>query len=462
MSNRSHRCSNRNTMIHKENSMDTYFVGNQEYFKVIGKIAYKGPKSDNPLAFKFYDPKKIVRGKTMEDHLRFSVAYWHSFCADGTDPFGKATMHFPWKHDDPMQNARNKAEAAFEFITKLGAPFYAFHDVDASPDSESAAEYEKNYLEIAAYLKRLQDETGVRLLWNTSNLFSHPRYMNGAATNPDFSVLGRAALQVKTSLDVNVMLGGSGYTFWGGREGYMTLWNTDTKREEEHLGTFLRIARDYGRKIGFKGTFYIEPKPMEPSKHQYDFDAATAIAFIRKYGLENDFKCNIENNHATLAGHSFAHDLQVCVDNGMLGSVDANQGDAQNGWDTDEFPTNVYETTEAMLIILRNGGLHNGGLNFDAKRRRNSTELADLFIDNIGGMDAFALGLLTGDKILGDGKIDAMKKSRYASSTVEMGFYEKGLIDLVNWPISSQSPAKRHQRQARIAFYNLVNQYLFS
>lgn len=410
--------------------MSKVFIGNREYFKGIGKIAYEGPKSDNPLSFKFYDPKKVVAGKTMEEHLRFSVAYWHSFCADGSDPFGKATMIFPWSDKDPKQSARNKAEAAFEFFTKLGAPFYAFHDVDAIYEGESADEYVENYYEIAEIFKKLQKETNVQLLWNTSNLFSHPRYMNGAASNPEFSVVGRAALQVKTSLDINVMLDGKGYTFWGGREGYMSLWNTDTKREQEHLGTFFRMARDYGRKIGFTGTYYIEPKPMEPTKHQYDFDAATACAFIKEQGLEGDFKCNIENNHATLAGHSFAHDLQVCVDNALLGSVDANQGDPQNGWDTDEFPTNVLETTEAMLIILRNGGLGNGGLNFDAKRRRNSTDLEDLFIAHIGGMDAFALGLESADKILQDGRLDAFRKERYKSFDSGDGkAFEEGKMD---------------------------------
>lgn len=443
--------------------MKDYFVGNTEYFKGIGKIQYEGAKSDNPLAFKFYDPKKIVRGKTMEDHLRFSVAYWHSFCADGTDPFGRATQTYPWRDSNPSRNARNKAEAAFEFITKLGAPYYAFHDADVAYDGETAAEYEKYYLEIAEYLKELQKATGVKLLWNTSNLFSHPRYMNGAATNPEFNVLTRAALQVKTNLDVNVTLGGEGYTFWGGREGYMSLWNTDMKREEEHLGIFFRLARDYGRSIGFKGTFYIEPKPMEPSKHQYDFDAATAIAFIRKYDLQDDFKCNIENNHATLAGHTFAHDLQVCVDNGMLGSVDANQGDRQNGWDTDEFPSDVYETTEAMLIILRNGGLHSGGLNFDAKRRRNSTDLSDMFISHIGGMDAFALGLLAADKILSDGKIDAMKKERYSSFDSGDGAnYEKGLFTLEQLADLGRKASTPLISGKQELLNNLVNQYLFS
>lgn len=443
--------------------MSNVFIGNQEYFKGIGKIKYEGPGSDNPLAFKFYDPKKVVAGKTMEDHLRFSIAYWHSFCADGTDPFGKATMSFPWRDKDPMVAAKKKAEAAFEFFTKIGAPFYAFHDIDASPEGDSAAEYEANYLEVAALLKKLQDETGVRLLWNTSNLFSHPRYMNGAASNPDFSVVGRAALQVKTSLDVNVALGGLGYTFWGGREGYMTLWNTNTKREQDHLGTFFRMARDYGRKIGFNGTFYIEPKPMEPSKHQYDYDAATAIAFIKDQGLENDFKCNIENNHATLAGHSFAHDLQVCVDHGMLGSVDANQGDAQNGWDTDEFPTNVYETTEAMLIILKNGGLHSGGLNFDAKRRRNSTDLEDLFISHIGGMDAFALGLETADKIIQDGKLDAFKANRYKSFDSGDGkAFEEGKFSLDQLADIGKKADPKDISGKQEMLNNMVNQYLFN
>ncbi len=443
--------------------MNDYFIGSQEYFKGIGKIGYEGPGSDNPLAFKFYNPQKVVAGKTMEEHLRFSIAYWHSFCADGNDPFGDATMRFPWKDSDPMTAAKKKAEAAFEFFTKIGAPFYAFHDIDASPEGANAAEYEANYLEVATHLKQLQKETGVKLLWNTSNLFSHPRYMNGAASNPDFSVVGRAALQVKTSLDVNVMLGGLGYTFWGGREGYMTLWNTDTKREQDHLGTFFRMAVEYGRKIGFNGTFYIEPKPMEPSKHQYDYDAATAIAFIKDQGLENDFKCNIENNHATLAGHSFAHDLQVCVDHGMLGSVDANQGDAQNGWDTDEFPTNVYETTEAMLIILKNGGLHNGGLNFDAKRRRNSTDLEDLFIAHIGGMDAFALGLETADKILQDGKLDAFKANRYASFDAGEGKkFEQGKMSMETLADLGRRADPKDISGKQEMLNNLVNQYLFN
>ena len=442
--------------------MSNVFIGNTEYFKGIKKIAYEGVKSDNLLAFKFYDPKKIIAGKTMEEHLRFSVAYWHSFCADGSDPFGRGTITCPWTDSDPRQTARNKAEAAFEFFTKLGSPFYAFHDIDAAYEGESVDEYEKNYWEIAHILKELQDKTGVKLLWNTANLFSHPRYMNGAITNPEFSVVSRAAVQIKTNLDVNVFLGGLGYTFWGGREGYMTLWNTDTKREQDHLGVFLRMARDYGRSIGFTGSFYIEPKPMEPTKHQYDFDAATAIGFIKDQGLEKDFTCNIENNHATLAGHSFAHDLQVCADHNMLGSVDANQGDAQNGWDTDEFPTNVYETTEAMMVILRNGGLHSGGLNFDAKRRRNSTDLEDLFIAHIGGMDAYALGLETASRIIEDGKVDAFRDKRY--STFDSGdgkAFEEGKLSLEQLATLGKNAVDRDVSGKQEYLYNLVNQYLF-
>ncbi|NLA91837.1 MAG: xylose isomerase [Spirochaetales bacterium] len=442
--------------------MSNVFIGNQEYFKGIGKIKYEGPKSDNPLSFKFYDAKKVVAGKTMEEHLRFSVAYWHSFCADGADPFGKATLFFPWNKGTAMEAAKNKAEAAFEFFTKLGVPYYCFHDGDASPPGDSAAEYEKNYHEVAEYLKKLQDETGVKLLWNTSDLFSNPRYMNGAASNPDFPVIGKAALQVKTSLDVNMILGGLGYTFWGGREGYQTLWNTDTKREQEHIGEFFRLARDYGRGIGFKGNFYIEPKPMEPTKHQYDFDALAACSFIIQQGLEKDFSCNIESNHATLAGHSFAHDLQVCVDHGLLGSVDANQGDPQNGWDTDEFPTNVYETTEAMLIILRNGGLGKGGLNFDAKRRRNSSDLQDLFFAHIGGMDAFAIGLETAAKMLEDGKIERMRQERYASFDSGDGkLFEEGKLTLADLAEIGRKVEPKQISGQQELYYNLVNQYLF-
>ena len=443
--------------------MNNYHIGNSEYFPNIGKITYEGPESDNPLAFKFYDPDRIIAGKPMKEHLRFSIAYWHSFCANGSDPFGAPTLKFPWDTDDLLQSAKNRADAAFEFITKIGAPYYTFHDADVAPQGTSATEYVDNYHIIAEYLKELQQDTGVKLLWNTANLFSHPRYMNGAASNPDFSVVARAALQVKTSLEINVLLGGAGYTFWGGREGYMTLWNTDTKREQDHLGTFFRMARDYGRKIGFTGSFYIEPKPMEPTKHQYDYDAATAIAFIREQGLEGDFTCNIENNHATLAGHTFAHDLQVCADHGMLGSVDANQGDSQNGWDTDEFPTNVYDATQAMLIILRNGGFTTGGLNFDAKRRRNSTDPEDLFIAHIGGMDTFALGLTCAQKMIDDGEIADFVSNRYASFDTQEGqAFASGQMTLAELAHLGMSKEPEQISGKQEMLNNLINQYLFS
>jgi xylose isomerase len=439
-----------------------YFVGEQEYFKGIGKIEFEGKGSKNPLAFKYYDAKKKIAGKTMEEHLRFATAYWHSFCADGTDPFGNSTIDFPFRKADKYANAIAKADAAFEFFTKLGTPFYCFHDIDASPDHEVAAEYEKTYQKIADELLARQKASGVKLLWNTANVFSHPNYMNGAATNPDFNVVARAAVQVKNSLDVNVKLGGSNYVFWGGREGYMSLLNTDMKREQEHLARFLSMARDYGRSIGFKGTFLIEPKPMEPTKHQYDYDAATTIGFLKEFGVDKDFKCNIEANHATLAGHTFSHDLQVCADHGMLGSVDANQGDSINGWDTDEFPTNVYETTQAMLVVLRNGGLGNGGLNFDAKRRRNSTDLEDLFISHIGGMDSFALGLEVAQKILDDGMFDSFVKERYASFDNGDGKkFEDGKLTLAELADIGRT-VKIEKRSGKQEYLNnLLNSYLF-
>ena len=439
-----------------------YFVGEQEYFKGIGKIEFEGKGSKNPLAFKYYDAKKKIAGKTMEEHLRFATAYWHSFCADGTDPFGNSTIDFPFRKADKYANAIAKADAAFEFFTKLGTPFYCFHDIDASPDYEAVSEYEKTYHKIADELLVRQKASGIKLLWNTANVFSHPNYMNGAATNPDFNVVARAAVQVKNSLDVNVKLGGANYVFWGGREGYMSLLNTDMKREQEHLARFLTMARDYGRSIGFKGPFLIEPKPMEPTKHQYDYDAATTIGFLKNWGLEHDFKCNIEANHATLAGHTFSHDLQVCADHGMLGSVDANQGDSINGWDTDEFPTNIYETTQAMLVILRNGGLGNGGLNFDAKRRRNSTDLEDLFIAHIGGMDSFALGLEVAGKILEDGVIDSFVKERYSSFDQGEGKkFEDGKLGLAELAELGRS-AKIEKKSGKQEYLNnLLNSYLF-
>lgn len=386
------------------------------YFKGIGKIEYEGRTSKNPLAFRYYNARQKVGKKTMEEHLRFAVAYWHSFGGTGVDPFGAPTKNFPWlSAKDPVQRGYDKMDAAFEFITKIGIPFYCFHDYDLVDEGATLKESETRLNKLVDYAGTKQKETGIKLLWGTANLFSHPRYMNGAATNPDFRVVCHAAAQVKNAIDATVELGGANYVFWGGREGYLSLLNTDMKREQEHLARFLHMARDYGRKNGFKGTFLIEPKPMEPSKHQYDFDAATVIAFLREFDLMGDFKLNVEVNHATLAHHTFQHELQVAANAGLLGSMDANRGDYQNGWDTDQFPNNVYELTEAMLVVLEAGGFKTGGINFDAKTRRNSTDLEDLFHAHIGGMDAFARALIAAHEILNDGEYKAIRKKRYAS-----------------------------------------------
>jgi len=413
--------------------MAEYYTGKKEYFPKITKIKFEGPKSDNPLAFKYYDPDKKIGKKKMRDHLRFAVAYWHSFCADGTDPFGAATHVHPWIADakNPMEAAEHKMDAAFEFFTKLGADLYCFHDRDMAPEGESPAESEKNLFALVEKAKKLQKATGVKLLWGTANLFNHPRFMNGAATNPEFGVVALAAAQVKAAIDATIELGGQGYTFWGGREGYMSLINTDLKKEKDHMAQFLTMARDYGRKQGFKGAFYIEPKPMEPTKHQYDFDTETVIGFLRHYGLDKDFRLNIEANHAELAGHDFAHELETAASAGLFGSVDANRGDTQNGWDTDQFPMDYAETAKAMYTILKAGGFTTGGLNFDAKIRRNSVDLEDLFIAHIGGMDAFAVGLIVAQKIIDAGKIPAFVKKRYASfSTGDGAKFEKGQLTL--------------------------------
>lgn len=405
--------------------------GNKEYFKGIGQIKFEGQESRNPLAFKWYDETRVVAGKTMKDHLRFAVAYWHTFCGTGGDPFGPGTQIFPWDAPaDVMDAAKARMDAAFEFITKMNIPYYCFHDTDVVGDG-TVFEIEKRLEKMVDYAKQKQAASGVKLLWGTANVFSAPRYMNGASTNPDFAALANAAVQVKNAIDATIALGGTGYVFWGGREGYMSLHNTDTKRELAHLGQFLRTARDYGRKAGFTGTFFIEPKPMEPTKHQYDFDAQTVIGFLRANGLENDFKLNVEVNHATLAGHTFAHDLRMAADAGMLGSIDANKGDYQNGWDTDEFPTSIYEITEAMLEILPAGGFKHGGINFDAKTRRNSTDLEDIFIAHIGGMDVFARSLVIADKILNNSDYLKMRKNRYASYDSGKGAeFEAGKLSL--------------------------------
>lgn len=409
-----------------------YLAGNKEFFPDIKKIKYEGAESKNPLAYKYYDENRKVGGKTMKEHLRFAVAYWHSFCNTIPDPFGPGTRYLPWEvKEDAIDRAKDKMDAAFEFITKLGVPYYCFHDIDLVDEAPTIPETEKRFQTIIDYAKEKQKASGVKLLWGTANAFSNPRYMNGASTNPDFNVLTYAATQVKNAIDATIALGGENYVFWGGREGYMSLLNTDMKREQDHLGRFLTMARDYGRKQGFKGTFLIEPKPMEPTKHQYDYDSATVIGFLRKYGLDKDFKINVETNHATLAGHACAHELQVAANEGMLGSMDANKGDYQNGWDTDEFPTNIQEVTEQMMIILEAGGFTTGGLNFDAHLRRNSTDLDDLFIGHINGMDTFARALLIAHDLLENSDIRKIKKERYASyDSGEGQKFEKGELTL--------------------------------
>jgi xylose isomerase len=393
-----------------------YLVGNKEYFPGIGKIKFEGKDSKNPLAFRFYDENKMIFGKSLKDHLRFSMAYWHTLCGTGGDPFGPGTKNFPWDDGkDVLTRAKGKMDAAFEFMTKIGIPFYCFHDYDLVEEADNIPESEKRLHAMVEFAKAIQKASGVRLLWGTANVFSNARFMNGAATNPDFNVIPWAATQVKNAIDATIELGGQNYVFWGGREGYMSLLNTNMKREVEHLARFLSMARDYGRKQGFKGTFLIEPKPMEPTKHQYDFDSATVIGFLRHYGLDKDFKLNIEVNHATLAGHTFQHDLQVAADASLLGSIDANRGDYQNGWDTDQFPINLYELVEAMLVILPAGGFTNGGINFDAKTRRNSTDLEDIFIAHISGMDMFARALMIAHDILEKSDYSKLRKERYAS-----------------------------------------------
>jgi xylose isomerase len=434
-----------------------------QFFKGIRKIKFEGRKSDNPLAFKWYDENKVVAGKTMKEHLRFAVSYWHTFCGTGGDPFGPGTKNFPWdKKRDILGRAHDKMDAAFEFITKLGVPYYCFHDIDLVDEGSSLAEYESNLSKIVDYAAGKQAETGVKLLWGTANVFSNPRYMNGASTNPDFAVVARAGTQVKNSIDATIKLGGEGYVFWGGREGYMTLLNTDMKRELDHMGRFLTMARDYARKQGFKGKFYIEPKPCEPSKHQYDYDAATVIGFLKEHGLENDFQLNLEVNHATLAGHTFQHELQIAADNNMLGSIDANRGDYQNGWDTDQFPVNVFELVESMLVILEAGGFSTGGINFDAKTRRNSTDLEDIFIAHVGGMDAFARSLVVADAILTKSPYKKIRTDRYASFDTGKGNdYENGkltLEDLRNFAIENGEPATKSGKQEWLE--NIINDYI--
>nr|WP_133688556.1 xylose isomerase [Maribacter spongiicola] len=438
-------------------------MANKEYFKGIDKIKFEGKESDNPLAFKYYNPDQVVAGKTMKEHFKFSTAYWHTFCGQGSDPFGPGTQSFEWdKSSDAVQAAKDKADAAFEFFDKIGFDYYCFHDFDLIQEAPTFAESEKRLATITDYLKEKQKESGKKLLWGTANCFSNPRYMNGAATNPDFNVLARAGGQIKLALDATIALGGENYVFWGGREGYMSLLNTDLGREVDHMGQFLTMARDYARSQGFKGNFFIEPKPMEPMKHQYDFDCATAIGFLKEYGLENDFKMNIEVNHATLAQHTFQHEITVAAKAGMLGSMDANRGDYQNGWDTDQFPNNIQETTEAMLVFLAAGGLQGGGVNFDAKIRRNSTDLEDVFHAHIGGADTFARALITADKIIESSSYNKLRENRYSSFDSGKGKdFENGKLDMKDlYNIAKENGELELQSGKQELFENIINQYI--
>ena len=440
------------------------WIGNREYFPGIPRIEYEGPESDNPLAFKAYDADRVVGNKTMSEHLRFSVCYWHTFCADGADPFGPGTRSHPWNEStDRLEAAEERLDAAFEFFSKMTVPYFCFHDRDLAPEGASVVESEKNLQHLVGRVKPRQKETGIKLLWGTSNLFSHPRYMNGGSTNPNFDVVAQAGAQVKAALDATVELGGENFVFWGGREGYSALFNTDTGRELEHMARFLGMARDYGRSIGFNGAFLIEPKPMEPMYHQYDVDSQTVIGFLRQHGLADDFKVNVEANHATLAGHSFAHELRMCTDAGMLGSVDANRGNPQNGWDTDQFPADLYDTVQAMLIVLEDGGFKTGGLNFDAKLRRESTDLEDMFIAHIGGMDSYARGLLIAHEILENSSLVDSRRERYASFDSGQGqAFAKGLLslsDLREYAAKQGEPRKQSGRQEWVE--NVMNDFIF-
>ena len=405
-----------------QNNTQTNIMATKEFFPGIGKIQFEGKESRNPMAFRYYDAEKVVMGKPMKEWLKFAMAWWHTLCAEGADQFGGGTKTFPWNGATcPVQAAKDKVDAGFEFMQKIGIEYYCFHDVDLVDEGSSVEEYEARLREVVAYLKEKQAETGITLLWGTANVFGNKRYMNGAATNPDFDVVARAAVQIKNAIDATIELGGTNYVFWGGREGYMSLLNTDMKREKEHLAMMLRLARDYARSKGFTGTFLIEPKPMEPTKHQYDVDTETVIGFLKAHGLEKDFKVNIEVNHATLAGHTFEHELACAVDAGMLGSIDANRGDYQNGWDTDQFPIDSFDLTQAMMQIIRNGGFGNGGTNFDAKTRRNSTDLEDIFIAHIAAMDAMARALENAAALLEESPMPKMVAERYASFDEGLG-----------------------------------------
>lgn len=438
-------------------------LGDQEYFKGIGAVKFEGRDSDNPFAFKFYDASRVVAGKTMQDHFRFAIAWWHTLCGTGGDPFGPGTKIFPWNNSsDAIQRGKDKMDAGFEFITKMGVPYYCFHDFDLVDEGNTLIESERRLELISDYALEKQKTSGVKVLWGTANLFSNPRYMNGASTNPDFDVVAFAGAQVKNALDVTIKLGGENYVFWGGREGYMSLLNTNMKAELDHMAQFLHMAKDYARSQGFKGNFFIEPKPAEPSKHQYDFDAATVIGFLRAYNLMDDFKLNLEVNHATLAQHTFEHEMQVAADAGMLGSMDANRGDYQNGWDTDQFPNDLTEITQAMIVFLKSGGLQGGGINFDAKTRRNSTDLEDIFLAHIGGMDTFARALVIADKVLSESRYSSLINERYASFSSTQGkAFENGQLDLSQLHKMAHKNGEPTQRSGKQElFENIINQYI--
>ncbi len=433
------------------------------YFPSVEKIKFEGKESKNPLAFRYYNPEKVVYGKTMAEWFKFSMAWWHTLCAEGGDPFGPGTQKHPWVGaKDALQAAKDKMDAGFEFMSKIGIEYYCFHDIDLIDEGSSIEEYEANLKAIVEYAKEKQAATGIKLMWGTANVFSPARYMNGASTNPDFNAAARAMLQIKNSIDATIALGGRGYVFWGGREGYMSLLNTDMKREKQHMGTMLRMARDYGRAKGFKGVFLIEPKPMEPMKHQYDVDAETVIGFLKEFGLEKDFKLNIEVNHATLAGHTFEHELQCSVDAGMLGAIDANRGDVQNGWDTDQFPVDIFELTQAMMIVLKGGGMQGGGTNFDAKIRRNSTDNEDLFIAHIGAMDVMARALEAAAAILEESPIPAMISERYASYDSGKGKeFEEGKLTFEDVYAYAKANGEPKQISGKQELYEaIVNMYI--
>ena len=437
-------------------------MATNEYFPTIGKIKFEGKDSKNPMAFHYYDAEKVILGKPMKDWLKFAMAWWHTLGKASSDQFGGETRNYAWDQKETvLERAKAKMDAGFEFMQKLGIEYFCFHDIDLIEDTDDIAQYEANMKAITDYALEKMKATGIKLLWGTANVFGHKRYMNGAATNPDFNVVARAAVQIKNAIDATIKLGGTNYVFWGGREGYMSLLNTDQKREKDHLAQMLRMARDYGRAKGFKGTFLIEPKPMEPTKHQYDVDTETVIGFLKTHGLDKDFKVNIEVNHAILAGHTFEHELCVAVDNGMLGSIDANRGDYQNGWDTDQFPTYNSVLVQAMMQVVRNGGLGNGGSNFDAKIRRNSTDLEDLVIAHIGGMDALAHALESAAAVIGESPICQMIKDRYASFDAGKGKeFEDGKLtieDLVNYAKENGEPKQISGQQE--LYENILSLY---